>query len=123
MPNCIYLLNKYHAEYKRHGNKALALTRMVRKVGNATFMTNATTALGFAAFISTTSDVLQQFGVIASVNILAMFCISLRSSPPCSVGSRLRAGATCATSTGAGSTSWCTASSGWSATTAARCTS
>ena len=79
--NCIYLLNKYHAEYKRHGNKALALTRMVRKVGNATFMTNATTALGFAAFMFTTSDVLQQFGVIASVNILAMFCISLLIIP------------------------------------------
>ena len=81
VPNCIYLLNKYHAEYKRHGNKALALTRMVKKVGNATFMTNATTALGFAAFIFTTSDVLQQFGVIASVNILAMFCISLLIIP------------------------------------------
>ena len=77
VPNCIYLLNKYHAEFKRHGNKGLALTRMVKKVGNATFMTNATTALGFAAFMFTTSDVLQQFGVIASVNILAMFCISL----------------------------------------------
>ena len=81
VPNCIYLLNKYHAEYKRHGNKGLALTRMVRKVGNATFMTNATTALGFAAFMFTTSDVLKQFGVIASVNILAMFCISLLIIP------------------------------------------
>jgi uncharacterized protein len=81
VPNCIYLLNKYHAEFKRHGNKALALTRMVKKVGNATFMTNATTALGFAAFMFTTSDVLQQFGVIASVNILAMFCISLLIIP------------------------------------------
>ena len=77
VPNCIYLLNKYHAEFKRHGNKGLALTRMVKKVGNATFMTNATTALGFAAFMFTTSDVLQQFGVIASINILAMFCICL----------------------------------------------
>ncbi len=81
VPNCIYLLNKYHAEFKRHGNKGLALTRMVKKVGNATFMTNATTALGFAAFMFTTSDVLQQFGVIASVNILAMFCISLLIIP------------------------------------------
>lgn len=81
VPNCIYLLNKYHAEFKRHGNKGLALTRMVRKVGNATFMTNATTALGFAAFMFTTSDVLQQFGVIASLNILAMFFISLLIIP------------------------------------------
>ncbi len=81
VPNCIYLLNKYHAEFKRHGNKGLALTRMVKKVGNATFMTNATTALGFATFMFTTSDVLQQFGVIASLNILAMFCISLLIIP------------------------------------------
>jgi uncharacterized protein len=81
VPNCIYLLNKYQAEFKRHGNKGLALTRMVKKVGNATFMTNATTALGFAAFMFTTSDVLQQFGVIASINILAMFCISLLIIP------------------------------------------
>ncbi len=81
VPNCIYLLNKYHAEFKRHGNKGLALTRMVKKVGNATFMTNATTALGFAAFMFTTSDVLQQFGVIASLNILSMFFISLLIIP------------------------------------------
>ena len=81
VPNCIYLVNKYHAEFKRHGNKGLALTRMVKKVGNATFMTNATTSLGFAAFMFTTSDVLRQFGVIASVNILSMFVISLLIIP------------------------------------------
>lgn len=81
VPNCIYLVNKYHAEYKRHGIKGLALTRMVKKVGNATFMTNATTSLGFAAFMFTTSDVLREFGVIASLNILSMFCISLLIIP------------------------------------------
>ena len=36
VPNCIYLVNKYQAEFKRHGNKMLALQRMVTKVGNAT---------------------------------------------------------------------------------------
>lgn len=81
VPNCIYLLNKYHAEYKKHGNKMKALTRVVHKVGNATFMTNATTALGFATFIFTHSDILKQFGVIASLNIMAMFLISLITIP------------------------------------------
>ena len=76
---------------------------MVKKVGNATFMTNATTALGFAAFMFTTSDVLQQFGVIASVNILAMFCISLLIIPAVFSWLPLRAGATCATWTAVGS--------------------
>lgn len=81
VPNCIYLLNKYHAEYKKHGNKAKALTRVIHKVGNATFMTNATTALGFATFIFTHSDILKHFGVVASLNILAMFVISLITIP------------------------------------------
>ncbi|MCH2199065.1 MAG: MMPL family transporter [Flavobacteriales bacterium] len=81
VPNCIYLLNKYHAEFKKHGNKAKALSRVVHKVGNATFMTNATTALGFATFIFTHSDILQHFGVVASLNIMAMFIISLITIP------------------------------------------
>jgi predicted RND superfamily exporter protein len=81
VPNCIYLVNKYHAEYKRHKNKARSLTRVIQKVGNATFMTNTTTALGFAAFIFTDSDVLQQFGVVASINIMAVFVISILVIP------------------------------------------
>lgn len=81
VPNCIYLLNKYHAEYKKHGNKAKSLTRVIHKVGNATFLTNATTAMGFATFIFTHSDILKQFGVIASINILAVFVVSLLTIP------------------------------------------
>lgn len=81
VPNCIYLLNKYHAEFKKHGNKMKALSRVIEKVGNATFMTNATTALGFATFMFTHSDILIQFGVVASLNIIAMFMISLITIP------------------------------------------
>lgn len=81
VPNCIYLLNKYHAEFKKHGNKMKALSRVIEKVGNATFMTNATTALGFATFIFTHSDILIHFGVVASLNIMAMFVISLITIP------------------------------------------
>lgn len=81
VPNCIYLLNKYHSEYKKHGNKMKALQRVIHKVGNATFMTNATTALGFATFVFTHSDILIHFGVVASLNIIAMFLISLITIP------------------------------------------
>tara|TARA_B100001057_G_scaffold500177_1_gene613937 strand:+ start:485 stop:3016 length:2532 start_codon:yes stop_codon:yes gene_type:complete len=86
VPNCIYLINKYHAEYKRHGNKAMALQRMVVKVGNATLLTNFTTALGFATFIFTHSEVLKQFGVIAALNILGMFLISIVVIPALMAG-------------------------------------
>jgi len=75
--NCIFLLNKYHQEYKDHGNKIKALSRVVMRVGQATFLTNATTAAGFAAFIVTGNNILVEFGIIASINIVLMFFFSL----------------------------------------------
>ena len=77
VPNCVFLLNKYHSEYRRHGNQIKALNRVIHKVGNATFMTNVTTAMGFATFIFTQSAMLQEFGIIASINILCVFLLSL----------------------------------------------
>lgn len=77
IPNCIYLLNKYHAEYKKHGNQMRSLSRVIYKVGNATFLTNMTTALGFATFMFTHSQILREFGLIASINIMCVFVISL----------------------------------------------
>ena len=77
IPNCIFLLNKYHNEFKLHGNKIKAMTRVIQKVGNATFMTNATTAAGFATFVITQTQMLVEFGIVASINILFVFFISL----------------------------------------------
>ncbi|MCC7502725.1 MAG: MMPL family transporter [Flavobacteriales bacterium] len=81
IPNCIFLINKYHTEFSTHGNRIKALSRVIYRVGNASFITNATTAAGFATFIVTYSDVLKQFGVIASVNIMAMFVLSILLVP------------------------------------------
>ncbi|MEA3504751.1 MAG: MMPL family transporter [Bacteroidota bacterium] len=75
--NCIFLLNKYHQEFKAHGNKVKSLSRIVQKVGNAIFLTNLTTAVGFAAFIVTRNQMLVEFGVVASINIIAVFVLSL----------------------------------------------
>lgn len=77
IPNCIFLLNKYFAEFKSHGNKAKSLVRVVHKIGNATLMTNATTAAGFATFIFTQSSIMIEFGIVASLNIMAVFVLSI----------------------------------------------
>ena len=77
VPNCIFLINKYHSEYKFHKNKIRAVQRVIRKIGAATLLTNATTAMGFAALILTDSVVLQEFGTVASINILMVFVISI----------------------------------------------
>ncbi|MDR9456719.1 MAG: efflux RND transporter permease subunit [Salegentibacter sp.] len=81
IPNCIFLINKYQQEIKKHGNQAKSLQRVITKVGNATLMTNVTTASGFAAFILTDSTLLKEFGLVASINILAIFVLSLLIIP------------------------------------------
>lgn len=77
IPNCVYMVNKYHAEYVRHGNKIKALQRMIQKVGNASLLSNLTTAAGFATFIITSSRILVEFGLIAFISITCVFLICL----------------------------------------------
>ena len=77
IPNCIFLTNKYQQEYAFHGNKARALQRVITRVGTATLMTNLTTAAGFATFMITNSQLLKEFGLIASINIIALFFLCL----------------------------------------------
>ncbi|MFT5943399.1 MAG: putative RND superfamily exporter protein [Sediminicola sp.] len=51
------------------------------KIGNATLMTNITTASGFATFIITDSKLLKEFGIVASINIIGIFILSLLIIP------------------------------------------
>ncbi|MBN2173584.1 MAG: MMPL family transporter [Bacteroidales bacterium] len=75
--NCIFLLNKFYNEFKSHGNKVKSLSRVVQRIGNANLLTNATTAAGFAAFIITGNKLLVEFGIIASINILVAYILTL----------------------------------------------
>lgn len=81
IPNCIFLINKYQHEVNKHGNKAKSLQRVITKVGNATLMTNTTTASGFATFIITQSKLLTEFGTVASMSIMAIFMLCLLIIP------------------------------------------
>ena len=81
IPNCIFLINKYHQEYQKHANKAKALQRVITKTGTATLMTNLTTALGFATFIATNNSLLSEFGVVTSINIIAIYLLCLLVIP------------------------------------------
>ena len=65
IPNCIFLINKFHNEYRKNNNKIKSLKIMIGKIGNITLLTNITTATGFAAFLLTNSQSLQEFGLIA----------------------------------------------------------
>lgn len=77
IPNCIYLYNKYHQEYRTHKNKAKALHRTIKKTGVAMFLTNVTTALGFITFLFTNSEKFYEFGVISTINIMLCYIVSV----------------------------------------------
>lgn len=77
IPNCIFLITKYQQEVKNHGNQTKSLVRVITKTGNATLFTNLTTAAGFATFLTTNNVLLREFGLVASINIVLLFVLSL----------------------------------------------
>jgi uncharacterized protein len=79
--NAIYLLNKYHLEFAKTHDKLEAITVVVRKMGMATFLTNLTVAIGFLTLLATDIVVLREFGVVAGINIMALFFVSLIMIP------------------------------------------
>ena len=81
VPNAVFLINKYQQEIKLHGQQAKALQRVISKIGNATLMTNITTASGFATFVFVKSQLLREFGILASINILSIFVLALLIIP------------------------------------------
>lgn len=79
--NSIFLLNKYLEEIRLHGNKTKALSRMITRIGKANFLTNATTAVGFGSFIITSNALLVHFGIVAMINIFAIYVLSMLLLP------------------------------------------
>ncbi len=81
IPNCIYFLNKYHSAFKEtpeHPQRQHnALVLMISKMGIVTLFCNIAAAIGFAVFALTKSAILKQFGIVAGINIFALFFISL----------------------------------------------
>lgn len=77
IPNCIYFLNKYHTAYRETRDKRVALVEMISKMGIVTLFCNIAAAIGFAVFALTRSAILKEFGVVAGINIMALFFISI----------------------------------------------
>ncbi|MFK7969747.1 MAG: RND family transporter [Bacteroidia bacterium] len=81
IPNSVYLITKYHLEYRITKNKAKSLIRIIEKIGIVTVMTNATTAVGFGVLAFTEIRMLQEFGIVASLSVGVAFFVSLMLIP------------------------------------------
>ena len=79
--NAIYLLNKYHLEFTKSKDKMKAIGVVVQKMGLATFLTNLTVAIGFLTLLATDIIILREFGIVAGINIMVLFFVSLIMIP------------------------------------------
>jgi uncharacterized protein len=75
--NCIFMLTKFHHEFRQHGNKVKALSRMIQRLSSTNLLTNAATAAGFGTFIITGNKILVEFGILASLSILTAYVLTL----------------------------------------------
>lgn len=81
VPNVIFLLNKYHETYLQTKDKYFSLKESASKVGRTLFLANLTTSIGFGVFAFTGSALLVEFGIVASLNVMVTFLISLLLIP------------------------------------------
>jgi predicted RND superfamily exporter protein len=77
IPNAIFIINKYQEEFLRCGNQMEALRISIEKIGKTTFIANLTTFIGFFVFFFTGSPLLLEFGLVASIAVMATWALSL----------------------------------------------
>lgn len=81
IPNCVFIINKYHAAYVKHNNKMKALAQTITSMGGTLFLANVTTAIGFGVLYYTNSPLLVEFGVIAAIGVMLTFAVSMIVAP------------------------------------------
>jgi uncharacterized protein len=81
IPNSVYLITKFHQEFRELGDKVLALKNVVKKIGFVTVVVNLTTAFGFIVFAFSKVEIFVEFGIAISVNILITFFLSILIIP------------------------------------------
>ncbi len=77
VPNIIFLINKYHEEFLKTQNKHLSIKTAIVKIGPTLFLANVTTTIGFGVFAFTGSLFLKEFGIVASINIMLTYLVTM----------------------------------------------
>ncbi len=77
VPNCVFLIIKYHKEFALHGSKIKAIARSIQTIGISLFLANITTAIGFGVLYFTNSSLLVEFGVVSAISVMTTYIITL----------------------------------------------
>lgn len=69
----IHIFSKYVDELNKGNTKQLAMEITVMEIGLATFMTSATTAIGFASLYFSKLKTIQDFGINAAIGVMIAY--------------------------------------------------
>ncbi len=77
IPNCVYMITKYHQEFRKNPNKMQALHTVIKNIGVVSLMTNATTAAGFVTLAYGDIVMMREFGIVAGICIAITYVLCL----------------------------------------------
>ena len=69
----IHIFSKYVDELTKGKDKLLSMKVTIKEIGMATFLTSATTAVGFASLVSSKLKTIQDFGIYAAIGVLIAY--------------------------------------------------
>jgi len=77
----IHIVSRYLDELRNGEEKSVALRRSFKEVSIATFLTSATTAIGFLTLMSSNVKPIQQFGIFTAVGVMFAYILAYSVLP------------------------------------------
>ena len=82
----IHLIGRYREELEHSATKLEAAKNTVRAMAVACFLTSITTSVGLASLLASQTEMLQRFGVIASIGVMIAYFVTISFLPAAMVG-------------------------------------
>ncbi len=77
----VHLLSRYREDAQKYENKREALAHTILTMVTACFLTTFTTAIGFAALLTTDLYIVQEFGLLTAVGIMIAYVVAIEFLP------------------------------------------
>ncbi len=77
----IHLMSKYIDSTKENDDRIASMVKVIKEIGFATFLTSATTAVGFATLVTSRLNVIREFGINAGIGVMIAFAVVLLVVP------------------------------------------
>lgn len=81
MSDVVHILNRYFEELRSGMQKLPALKVAFREVGMATFLTSATTSIGFLTLLTSTIEPIRNFGVYTAIGVFVAYVLAYTMLP------------------------------------------